>query len=66
MKTTWIPFILHLQYLYHFCVIIQTLNTTFLHQHFKNIKHDHNFQMSHILCLIETKIRNASTDVHKL
>jgi hypothetical protein len=65
MKTTWIPFILHLK-IYIICVIIQKLNTTFLHQHFKNIKHDHNFQMSHILCFIETKIHHASTDVHKL
>ncbi len=32
---------------------------------FKNIKHDHNFQMSHNLCLIKTKLHDASTDVHK-
>ncbi len=41
------------------------MNTTSLHQHYENINHDHNFQMSHILCLIETKIHHASTDVHK-
>ncbi len=46
-------------------VIIQALNTTFLCQHYENINHDHNLQMSHILCLIETKIHHASTYVHK-
>jgi hypothetical protein len=46
-------------------VIIQTLNTTSLRQHYKNINHDHNLQMSHILCFIETIIHNASKDVHK-
>jgi hypothetical protein len=66
MKTkTWIPLILHLENLYHFCVIIKASNATFLHQHFKNIKHDHNFQMSYILCFIETKIHLALIDVHK-
>jgi hypothetical protein len=48
---------------YH--VIIQALNTTSLHQHYENINHDHNFQMFHILCLIETRIHHASTNVHK-
>jgi hypothetical protein len=32
---------------------------------FKNIKHDHNLQMSHILCVIKTKLHNASIDMHK-
>ncbi len=41
------------------------MNTTSLHQHYKDINHDHNFQMSHILCLIETRIHHASIDVHK-
>jgi hypothetical protein len=41
------------------------LNTTSLHQHYKNINHDHNLQMFHILCFMETKIHHASTDVHK-
>jgi len=34
-KIAWIPFILHLKNLCHFCVIIQALNITFLHQHSK-------------------------------
>jgi len=41
------------------------LNITSIHQHYKNINHDHNFQMYHILCLIETRIHHASTNVHK-
>jgi len=41
------------------------LNTTSLCQHYKDINHHHNFQMSHILCLIETNIHHASTYVHK-
>jgi hypothetical protein len=31
----------------------------------KTSNHDHNLQISHILCLIETKIHHASIDVHK-
>jgi hypothetical protein len=46
-------------------VIIQALNTTFLHQHYENINHDHNLQMFHILCFIKIKIHHASIDVHK-
>ncbi len=42
------------------------MNITFLCQHYKDINYDHNLQMSHILCLIETKIHHASIDVHKL
>jgi hypothetical protein len=34
-------------------------------QHHEDINHDHNCQMSHILCLIETIIHRASIDVHK-
>jgi hypothetical protein len=41
------------------------LNTTFLCQHYEDINHDHNIQMSHILCLIETRIHHVSIDVHK-
>jgi hypothetical protein len=41
------------------------LNTTSLHQHYKDINHDHNLQMSYILCFIKSKIHHASIDVHK-
>jgi hypothetical protein len=41
------------------------LNTTFLCQHYEDINHDPNFQMSHILCFIKTKIHHAYIDVHK-
>ncbi len=41
------------------------MNTTYLHQHYEDINHDHNLQMSHILCFIKTIIHHASIDVHK-
>ncbi len=41
------------------------MNTTYLHQHYEDINHDHNLQMSHILCFIETIIHHASINVHK-
>jgi len=62
---TWIPLILQFKNLHNFHVIIQAMNTIFLCQHYKDINHDHNLQMFHILCLIETKVHHASTDVHK-
>ncbi len=63
--TTWIPLILQLKNLHNSHVIIEVLNTTSLCQHYENINHDHNLQMSHILCLVKTRIHYASTDVHK-
>jgi hypothetical protein len=62
---TWILLILQLKNLHNFHVIIQALNTTLLHQHYEDINHDRNPQMSHILCFIETKIHHALTYVHK-
>jgi len=41
------------------------LNTTYLHQHYEDINHDHNLQMFHILCFIKIIIHHASIDVHK-
>jgi len=41
------------------------LNTTYLHQYYKDIHHDHNLQMFHILYLIKTKIYHALIDVPK-
>ncbi len=41
------------------------MNTTYLRQHYEDIKHDHNLQMSHILCFIKTIIHHASIDVQK-
>ncbi len=63
---TWIPLILQLKNLHNSHVITQALNTTSLCQHYEDINHDHNFQMFHILCLIETKIHHMSIDVHKI
>ncbi len=62
---TWVLLIPQLKNLHNFHVIIQALNTTSLHQHYENINHDHNLQMFHILCLIETKIHHASIYVYK-
>jgi hypothetical protein len=50
--TTWVPLIPQLKNLHNFHVIIQTLNTTSLRQHYEDINHDHNLQMFHILCFI--------------
>jgi hypothetical protein len=41
------------------------LNTKSLCQHYEHINHDHNLQMFHILCLIETRIYHALINVHK-
>jgi len=41
------------------------LNTILLCQHYEDINHDHNLHVSHILCLIETRIHHASTYVYK-
>ncbi len=60
-----IPFIPQFKNLHDFHVIVQALIMTFLCQHYENINHDHNLQMFHILCLIETSIHHASIDVHK-
>jgi hypothetical protein len=62
---TWIPLIPQLKILLNFHVIIQALNITFLCQHYKDINHDHNFQVFHILCVIKTRIHHALTYVHK-
>jgi hypothetical protein len=63
--TTWIPLNPQLNNLHNSHVIMQALNKTFSWQHYKDINNDHNLQMFHILCLIETKIHHASIDVHK-
>ncbi len=63
---TWIPFISQFKNLHNFHVIIQVLNRTSLSQHYKDINHDHNFQMFHILYVfIETRIHHASTSANK-
>ncbi len=59
----WIPLILQFKKLHNFHVIIQSLNTTSLCQHYEDINHDHNLQMPHILCLLKTRIHHASIDV---
>jgi hypothetical protein len=61
----WMSLIPQLKTLHNSHIIIQALNTTSLCQHYEDINHDHNLQMSHILCLIETRIHHASTKVHK-
>jgi hypothetical protein len=44
---------------------MQTLNIISLCQYYEDTNHDHNLQMFHILCLIETRIHHVSTYVHK-
>jgi hypothetical protein len=63
--TTWMPLIPQFQNLHNFHVIIQALNITSLCQHYKDINHDHNLQMFHILCLIKTRIHHALINLHK-
>jgi hypothetical protein len=48
---TWIPLILQIKKLHNSHVIIQALNITFLHQHYKDTNHDHNHQISHFFVL---------------
>jgi hypothetical protein len=38
---------------------------TYLRQHYEDINHDHNLQMSHILCFIKTITHHASIYLHK-
>ncbi len=45
--TTSIPW---LKTFYHSHVIIQGLNTNSLQRHYQDINHDHNLQISHVLC----------------
>jgi len=54
-----------LKNLYHYRVIIQALNTISLHQHYKDINHDHKLQMFHILCFIAIIIHLALGNVDK-
>jgi hypothetical protein len=63
----WIPSIPQLKNLHHSHVIIQALNTISLHQHYKDINHNHNLQMFHILCLIEirTSCINKCAQIYK-
>jgi hypothetical protein len=59
------PLIPQLKNLHNFHAITQALNTTSLYQHYKEINHDHNLQMFHILCHTKTRIHHALIDVHK-
>ncbi len=45
---------------YHSHVIIGTFNTNSLWQHYQDINHDHNLQVSHVLCILETKIQSSN------
>jgi len=61
----WISIILQFTNLHNSHVILHALNTTSLHQHYKDINHDHNIQMFHISCFLKTRIHFASIDVRK-
>jgi len=49
-----------LKNIYHSHVIIQALNIIFLRQHYQDINHDHNLQVSHVLCILETRIQSSN------
>jgi hypothetical protein len=53
------PFFL-LKNFYHSHVIIQAFNTKNLWHHDQDINCDHNLQISHILCILETKIQSSN------
>ncbi len=59
------PFVLWLKEFYHSHAIMQALNTNSLQQHCQDINHDHNLQVSHILCILETKI-HLWNDIEKI
>jgi hypothetical protein len=40
---------------YHSHVITEALNTNSLQQHYQDINHDHNLQVSHVLRILEKK-----------
>jgi hypothetical protein len=56
----WTTFVLWLKFFYHSHVIIQALHTNSLGQHYQDINHDHNLQVSHVLCILETKIQSSN------
>jgi len=62
---TQIPLIHQFKNLHNSHVIIQALNSTLLHSHYKGINHYHNLQMFHIFCFIWSKLHHASTYAHK-
>ncbi len=45
---------------YHLHVIIQAFNTNYLWQHYQDINHDHKLQVSHVLCILETRIQSSN------
>jgi hypothetical protein len=49
------PFVPWLNFFYHSHVIIQALNTNSLEQHYQDIDHNHNLQVSCILCILTNK-----------
>jgi hypothetical protein len=59
----WTTFVPQLKNFYHSHVIIQALNTNSLKQHYQYINHDPNLQVSHVLCILETRIQ-SSNDVN--
>jgi hypothetical protein len=56
----WTTFVPQLQNFYHLHVIIQALNTNSLWQHYRDINHDHNLQVSHVLCILQTRIQSSN------
>jgi len=56
----WTTIVPQLKNFYHLHVIIQALNTNSLWQHYQDINHDHNLQVSHVLCILQTRIQSSN------
>jgi hypothetical protein len=56
----WTTFVLWSKNFYHSHVIRQAFNTNSLRQHYQDINRDHNLQVSHVLCILETKIQSSN------
>jgi hypothetical protein len=59
----WTTFVPWFKNFYHSHAIIQAFNTNSLKQHYQDINHDPNLQVSHVICILETRIQ-SSNDVH--
>ncbi len=53
-------FVTQLKNFYHSHVIIQAFNTNSLQRHYQDINYDHNLQVSHVLCILETIIQSSN------
>jgi hypothetical protein len=59
-NSNWTTFVFQLIFFYHSHVIIQAPNTNSLKQHYQDINHDPNLQVSHVLCILETRMQSSN------